>query len=320
MSTLREWTQQSGIADRFYIAPPQFTLTGASDVDALLPEPPPERPQSPSKSTISSLSAFHFPSTQSTTSIATRMDIGTLLPEPPRSPTKSTLSSPSTLYLHHSQSTTSAGPASSSVLSDETARSFPETSYAPPSSIPELTNSSTSLNSTSYDTESIEPIPRQGVQLLVPDSVELLQDDRHHHSPTFQCSFFFLICFFESPDEKEWNLHCLHHFKGARPPRSNQCPLCDAQFYDFDGNESWKMKMAHLAEHIRNGQTLATSRPDFQLLGHLRRKRVISDVDYKELKWNDHLDYAPRPFVVTDGPSMIGRQESLRPVPQAIRL
>ncbi|RDI84811.1 hypothetical protein Vi05172_g5266 [Venturia inaequalis] len=315
VSTLREWTQQSSIADRFYNAPPQFNLTSSLDVDALLPEPP----QSPTKSTFSSLSGFHFPSTQSTASAASTIDIGTSLPEPPRSPTKSASSSRSTFYVNSSHSVASAELATSSFLSDETARSFPATPYALPTSTPELTHSSTSLDSISEDAGSVDPIPRQGVQLLVPDGVEILQDG-HHHRPSFQCSFWFLTCYFESTDEEEWKTHCLHHFKGARPPRSNQCLLCDTQFYDFDGNESWKRRMAHVAEHFRNGETLAASRPDFHLFKYLWQRRVINDIDYQELMGNYHLDRAPRPFVLTNGPSRVRRQDRLRPIPQAIRL
>lgn len=272
VSTLREWTLQEGVADRFYIAPSQINLAATSNIDMVLPEPP----QSPTKSNMSSLAAFFFPSTQSTTS---------------------------------------AEPATSSFFSDETARSFPEP-YAPPSSVPALTNSSSSLESISEDAESVEPIPRQGVQLLVPDGVEVLDHDHLH--PTFQCCFWFLNCFFESSDEDEWNTHCQHHFKGARPPRANQCLLCDTQFFELDGTESWKRRMIHMAEHMRNGQTLATSRPDFHLFKYLWQQRIINDIDYQELMGNYHLDHAPRPFVLTNGPSRIRRQERLRPIPQAM--
>jgi hypothetical protein len=272
VSTLQEWTLQESIADRFYIAPPQINLAATSNVDILLPEPP----QSPTKSNMSSLAAFFFPSCQSTTS---------------------------------------AEPATSSFFSDETARSFPEP-YAPPSSVPALTNSASSLESISEDAESVEPIPRQGVQLLVPDGVEVLDHDHPH--PTFQCCFWFLNCFFETSDEDEWNTHCQHHFKGARPPRANQCLLCDTQFFELDGTESWKRRMTHMAEHMRNGQTLATSRPDFHLFKYLWQQRIINDIDYQELMGNYHLDHAPKPFVLTNGPSRIRRQERLRPIPQTM--
>jgi hypothetical protein len=273
VSTLREWTLQESVADRFYIAPSQINLVATSDVDMLLPEPP----QSPTKSNMSSLVAFLFPSTQSTTS---------------------------------------AEPATSSFFSNETARSFPEP-YAPPSSVPALTNSCSSLESISEDSvESIEPIPRQGVQLLVPDGVEVLEED--HPQPTFQCCFWFLNCFFETSDEDGWNTHCLHHFKGASPPRANQCLLCDTPFFELDGTESWKRRMAHMAEHMKNGQTLAASRPDFHLFKYLWQQRIINDIDYQELMGNYHLNHAPRPFVLTNGPSRIRRQERLRPIPQAM--
>lgn len=75
-----------------------------------------------------------------------------------------------------------------------------------------------------------------------------------------------------------------------------------------------------MAEHTRNGQRLATSRPDFHLFKYLWQQRVINDTDYQELMGNYHLDHGPRPFVLTNGPGEIGRQDRLRPVSQAIPL
>lgn len=313
VSTLREWSQQSSVTDRlFQIAPPRLSYSNTSDVS--IPEPP----QSPTKSTFSSLAAFCFPSTESTTSAATTLDIGAFLPQLPQSPTTSTFSSLAGFGPLLSQSTTSAEPGTSSFFSNDTARSFPEP-RAPPSSVPELTNSFTSLDSISEDAEAVEAVPRQGVQLLVPDGVEILEDG-HQHRPTFQCCFWFLNCYFESTEEEEWETHCQHHFNGARPPRANQCLLCDTQFFELDGTESWKRRMAHTAEHMRRGQSFATSRPDFHLFKYLWQQRIINDIDYQELMGNYHLDHAPRPFVLTNGPSRIRRQERLRPIPQAIRL
>jgi len=73
-----------------------------------------------------------------------------------------------------------------------------------------------------------------------------------------------------------------------------------------------------MAEHMRNGQTLATSRPDFHLFKYLWQQRVINDIDYQELMGNYHLEHAPRSFVLTNGPNRLRRQERLRPVPQAM--
>jgi len=274
VSTLQEWTEQMGVSDRLYIAPPQTNLAAASSAEIDLRDPP----QSPTKSAISSLAPWQS-----------------------------------------SLSTTSVELATSSFLSDETAKSLHSegpTIPAPPTSVPSLIRSSSSSTTVSDDTNSVEvPIPRQGVQLLVPDGVEVLEEDKPS-SPTFQCCFWFLNCYFESSNEEEWNTHCLHHFKGARPPRTNHCPLCEASFFDSDGRDSWNKRMAHMAAHMRNGLTLERSRPEFHLFKYLWQQRVIGDIDYQELMGNYHLEHAPRPFVLTNGPSRIRRQDRLRPVPQ----
>ncbi|GME50424.1 hypothetical protein GTA08_BOTSDO07644 [Neofusicoccum parvum] len=112
--------------------------------------------------------------------------------------------------------------------------------------------------------------------------------------PVYECTFGFLGCrFFTAGDEEHWRTHNLSHFHGYAPPRQVECPLCDFGFEDArDGHRAWAARMSHLAAHMRLGQTLAASRPDFRLYQHLWSKRIIDDAEYKELRGGGTLDSA----------------------------
>jgi len=280
VSTLREWTQQTGVSDRLYspLSTSQTNLAAASGIDFDFLNPP----QSPSKSEFS------------------------LAPWPTESVLSTASAEPPTLSI---------------VSSGETIRSeIPAVLPHPPTSIPSLADSSSPSNNLSEGLDVSEPIPIQGVQLLVPDGVEALEEEQPR--PTFKCTFWFLNCHEVCANEDEWNTHCIVHFKGAKPPRSNTCPLCEAQFFDIDATESWKKRMTHLAEHMREGRSFALSRPEFPLFKYLWQQRIIGDVDYQELVGNYHLQHEPRPYVLLSGPSRARRQERdrLRPVSQTARI
>lgn len=122
-------------------------------------------------------------------------------------------------------------------------------------------------------------------------------------APVFECAFWFLGCSYISPDEDEWKIHCLAHFRGEEPPRSVQCPLCDWRGTCDDGRTAWDARMMHIAySHTMIGHTLKTSRPDFHLFQHLWQKRLIDDQDLKELKGGNHnLTRRPANYTTTNG-------------------
>jgi hypothetical protein len=108
-------------------------------------------------------------------------------------------------------------------------------------------------------------------------------------TPVYKCTFWYLSCSYISYDQEEWKTHCLSHFRGEEPPRSVQCPLCDQFTYAGDnGWVSWNHRMEHVAQHHDSGETLRTSRPEFQLFDHLWQKRLIDDEDLRELKEGNH--------------------------------
>lgn len=54
-----------------------------------------------------------------------------------------------------------------------------------------------------------------------------------------------------------------------------------AQFFD----SAWNRMLNHVAEvHYQNGQTLAGSRQDFELMRHLYNRRIISDAQFKAMQ------------------------------------
>lgn len=118
--------------------------------------------------------------------------------------------------------------------------------------------------------------------------------------PLFECSFWFLSCTYISDDPDEWKTHCLSHFRGQEPPRSTNCTLCDFQDTSDDGWSSWNNRQNHVAQHFWQGITLKNCRPDFHLFQHLWEKRLIGDLDLKELKSGNHsLCRTPSNFVTT---------------------
>lgn len=148
-----------------------------------------------------------------------------------------------------------------------------------------------------------------GVPLLEENNGVLELPPRQARAPLYECAFWFLSCRYISENRDEWLTHCESHFRGEEPPRTVQCPLCEWIATSSDGHMSWSARMQHLATaHTMLGQTLRTSRPDFELFHHLWRKRLIDDQDWKELAAGNHnLDRPPGNFVETNGRG--GRRE-----------
>lgn len=146
--------------------------------------------------------------------------------------------------------------------------------------------------------------------LLLEENNGVLEVPRTHiPTPMYECAFWFLSCGYISKNQEEWMTHCESHFRGEEPPQSVQCPLCDWAASSDDGRVSWHARMQHMAcEHTMLGQTLRTSRPDFDLFHFLFRRRLIDDQDYKELLGGNHnLARPPGNFIETN--SRGGRRE-----------
>lgn len=130
--------------------------------------------------------------------------------------------------------------------------------------------------------------------------------------PVLQCPFRFCGCLldFVIGDDRQWVEHSLTHFKteGGRrpqrvdPPKKNTCHFCEQTFEDQDGQESWEVMMRHVRLfHHKFGHLLAHSRLDYDLVGYLWRKKVVSNAEYRELMSNEQASQSSPPPLSPDG-------------------
>ncbi|KAJ5484087.1 hypothetical protein N7539_005883 [Penicillium diatomitis] len=132
---------------------------------------------------------------------------------------------------------------------------------------------------------------------------------------TYICLFHPLDCHDVFEDETEWRIHVLSHFRTHPTPKTARCPICpDTEFVDQDllpdrssdmsgwsstteQDESsvfstservcsaWDRMLSHVAtEHYQHGQTLAGSRPDFELMRYMYGRRIITDAQFKAIQ------------------------------------
>lgn len=123
-----------------------------------------------------------------------------------------------------------------------------------------------------------------------------------------------LDCHDSFDDAAEWRTHVFSHFRSHPTPPSARCPLCpNTKFVDgiqepvssplledsepanpidtavlatqLDLPSAWHRMLDHVAaDHYRLGQTLAGSRPDFELMRHLYGMRIITDAQFKAMQ------------------------------------
>ena len=142
-------------------------------------------------------------------------------------------------------------------------------------------------------------------------------------SGRYTCLFHPLDCHDAFDDEAEWRTHVLSHFRTHPTPKTARCPICpDTEFvdqglasdqssrsdsdsltyHDLSGTLStrpkevssqgspvsasaWDCLLSHVAtEHYQHGQTLAGSRPDFELMRYMYGRRIITDAQFKAIQ------------------------------------
>jgi hypothetical protein len=112
---------------------------------------------------------------------------------------------------------------------------------------------------------------------------------------TYACLFHMLDCHESFDDPAEWRTHIFSHFRAHPTPPTARCPMCaNTTFVDADADEkddesitpsAWDQMLDHVAEdHFRNGQGLAGSRPDFELMRYLYGMRIITDAQFKAMQ------------------------------------
>ena len=124
--------------------------------------------------------------------------------------------------------------------------------------------------STSYGVKKVR------VRTLELDHEGALQIAPLRDGPIYECPFDRLDCQVRFTNYDDWCNHSLTHFGGVAPPKTNRCCFCEQRFHDSTGWRSWTRRMEHTELHHRLGHTLAISRPDFELYGHLLKNGVIN--------------------------------------------
>lgn len=149
----------------------------------------------------------------------------------------------------------------------------------------------------------------RSLAVSVPGSESGVQSE----SRMYICLFHMLDCYDSFDDAELWRTHVLSHFRTHPPPSSARCPLCpDIKFVD-GGSEpdiatnndnnltqpdspetdspspttdtAWNLMLNHVATtHYQQGQTLAGSRPDFELMRYLYGLRIITDAQFKAMQ------------------------------------
>lgn len=132
-------------------------------------------------------------------------------------------------------------------------------------------------------------------------------------SRLYTCLFHMLDCYDSFDDVSLWRTHVLSHFRTHPPPSTARCPLCpDIKFVDSESGpgttasnhdvvrtedvkahasststepSAWNRMLDHVAtEHYQQGQTLAGSRADFELMRYLYGLRIITDAQFKAMQ------------------------------------
>lgn len=151
-------------------------------------------------------------------------------------------------------------------------------------------------------------------------NLNLNLDSTPVESGIYACLFHMLDCHDTFDDATQWRTHVLSHFRAHPSPRTARCPLCpDTEFidqesdsdqssisspasqtdtsafntsppsteevYSQDHPSAWDRLLNHVAaDHYQHGQTLAGSRPDFELMRYLYGRRIISDAQFKAMQ------------------------------------
>jgi len=88
---------------------------------------------------------------------------------------------------------------------------------------------------------------------------------------------------FHLDDVDNWRRHDLSHFGETGPPKEAMCIFCDDRvFQHADPHQRWRERMEHIAEHFEGGRSIEDSRPDFGLIRHLRKNKLITEGVYND--------------------------------------
>lgn len=153
------------------------------------------------------------------------------------------------------------------------------------------------------DASSVVPPHPEAVQLALPgQEVDVLlgagydtQDDPDPVDLGYElpCEFGFINCrdIFHPSQWEHWIHHTLSHFSNVSAPPGTICIYCDIRFNaneQVDAAETWRQRQEHIQQHLVDGASPDSARPDFALLKHMHANKLMTLADYKYLtKYNE---------------------------------
>jgi hypothetical protein len=101
-----------------------------------------------------------------------------------------------------------------------------------------------------------------------------------------ECLFWYLECQHKTCDQDAWKTHCRAHFRGAEPPKTIICQICDrsrAHTFD-DGWDAWERKMQHYLDvHARDGSRMIS---DSSVIGAIpflwRMRNTMGEKEFEQ--------------------------------------
>ncbi|PWY71615.1 hypothetical protein BO70DRAFT_119216 [Aspergillus heteromorphus CBS 117.55] len=162
----------------------------------------------------------------------------------------------------------------------------------PSTAVPSLSNDTASTSASSLSGMSVDTRWASGLA-----SHEVLEDDgmgalivpahaRRDPHTTYLCLFHILDCHIAFDNPEDWRIHVLSHFRTHQPPKTARCPLCPGErFNDTSQTSAWDAMLDHVdVVHYQQGENLAGSRPDFELMQYLYGLRIISVDQFKVMQ------------------------------------
>ena len=182
----------------------------------------------------------------------------------------------------------------------------PTSEYRSGSSAPSLTHGGSSNNPSTVSTSIGRNIHHGPVLDLDGQTLE--------RDPTnLLCCFQWQGCEGQFRYMDQFREHTLSHWYPHEPPNFFDCPLCDYRAGNFpNGYLAWEERLNHLALHHIQGHDLSTARPETKLIKYMRRKRMISDGDYKNMLSSPHGPSTSGAVTTSNNPSRRDEHQTRR--------
>ena len=143
----------------------------------------------------------------------------------------------------------------------------------------------------------------------------LILPTRYQPDADILCPFQVLDCMEMFADILSFKTHVFSHFRGFPLPPKAACFLCDnvyTQTPEDDQALAWNNMLSHLVRHhFRQGERLATLRPNFDLMRWMFARRLISSSQFKRLQ------LMPIPVLLPNPRGGLPGVENLPPAPMA---